>query len=104
MRIEKKLDGSSLSVVLTGRLDTVTSPELSDALSDLSGINALVLDFTAVDYISSAGLRVLLALHKKVAAEGGCMEITNAAEGVMEIFRMTGLVSVFSIKSQGSAE
>ena len=70
MTIEKAQSNGTLTVTLTGRLDTITSPDLEQALSDLVGVVHLALDFEKITYISSAGLRVLLALQKRMSKQG----------------------------------
>ena len=72
MTITKNLNGTALEIALAGRLDTMTAPELEAELNkDLGGADSLTLDFGKLDYISSAGLRVLLTAHKAMAAKGG---------------------------------
>jgi len=97
MEINKKTDGSKLTIALTGRLDTVTSPELqADLDASLTGVTDLVFDFTALDYISSAGLRVLLSAHKKMLAVGS-MTICHANAMVREVFDMTGFADILNL-------
>ncbi len=98
MKITTDLKGTALTVSLEGRLDTTTSPELEKKLSEsLSGVTDLTIDLTNLDYISSAGLRVLLAAHKKMAAKGG-MTVCGVNETVAEIFDITGFSGVLNIK------
>jgi len=98
MTINKKLDGSSLTVALEGRLDTTTAPQLEKELSEsLSGVTELTFDFETLDYISSAGLRVLLSAQKKMNKQGG-MKITHAGEAIMEIFEVTGFSDILTIE------
>jgi anti-sigma B factor antagonist len=83
---------------LEGRLDTNTSVELDAALSPvLDTINELVFDLSALEYISSAGLRVLLATHKSLSKKGG-MKVTNVNEMIMEIFEVTGFSDILTIE------
>lgn len=92
-------DGSSLTVALSGRLDTVTAPELEAGLKDsLEGIRELVLDLNELEYISSAGLRVLLAAHKSLTAEGGRMVIRGANDLVKEVFEVTGFTEILNLE------
>jgi anti-sigma B factor antagonist len=99
METEKRRDGESLAVTLKGRLDTTTSPQLEADLKDgLDGVTLLRFDFTGLEYISSAGLRVLLSLHKKMDRRGGRLTIGNVNKGVMEIFNMTGFSKILSIE------
>ena len=98
MQINVTQNDSVLTLALEGRLDSATSPGLENALKNsLEEIDSLVLDFSKVDYVSSAGLRSLLGAHKQMSAQGN-MKITNANEGVMEIFKMTGFANVLSIE------
>ena len=98
MQINATRDGSALVLALEGRLDAVASPELENALKNsLEGIDSLVLDFSKVEYVSSAGLRALLGAHKRMSAQGS-MKVTNVGEGVMEILKMTGFSDILSIE------
>ena len=86
-------------LAVEGRVDTNTSQELQDAIRKaFQKSNNLELDFTELDYISSAGLRALLLGHKTAASKGGSMVIKNANEDVMEIFEDTGFSDVFDIQ------
>lgn len=86
-----------LKVKLDGRLDTVTSPQLEEKLKEeLAGIVSLQFDFTELEYISSAGLRVLLATSKRMKKQGK-MEIHHANEEVMEVFTITGFADILTI-------
>ncbi len=94
---QSKEDGKTL-VALAGRLDTVTSPQLEEALrACLSDGEALVLDLEGLDYISSAGLRVLLAAQKAKARSGG-MTLRHVNETIMEIFEVTGFAEILTIE------
>ncbi len=98
MNIEKIATGSQLTVALAGRLDTVTSPALEAELNaNLEGVESLVLDLSALDYLSSAGLRVLLAAQKTMNRQGA-MKVVNVNEVVMEIFEVTGFCDVLTIE------
>ena len=97
MTINKKLNGSALCVALEGRLDTTTAPELESELkASLNGVTELVFDFEKLDYISSAGLRVLLSAHKVMAGKGG-MKVTHVNEIVAEVFEVTGFADILNI-------
>ncbi len=90
MNIKKKKDADKLTVTVSGRIDTATSPEVEQFISrSLDGINALTIDFKDVNYVSSAGLRVLLSLHKKMIAKDG-MKLINVNEAVNDVFEVTG--------------
>ena len=97
MTINKTTNGTELTVALEGRLDTMTAPELEAELKTaLDGADSLVLDFSKLDYISSAGLRVLLSAHKRMAGKGG-MKVTNVNEIVQEVFDVTGFADILNI-------
>lgn len=99
MTIEKKENGTALEIALEGRLDTMTAPELEAELNQsLGSAESLTLDFSKLEYISSAGLRVLLSAHKAMSAKGG-MKITNANEIVQEVFEVTGFADILSINN-----
>ena len=97
MTINKNLEGEQLNVAVEGRLDTSTAPELEKELSDLSGVKELVLDFAKLEYVSSAGLRVLLASQKAMNAQGK-MLIKNVNETIMEVFEITGFADILTIE------
>ena len=98
MIINKKQDGSALVVALEGRLDTTTAPELEQELKNsLDGVTDLTLDLAKLDYISSAGLRVLLLAHKTMMKQGQ-MKVTNASEIVKEVFEVTGFCDILNIE------
>ena len=98
MTIEQKKDGSKLTVELAGRLDTTTAPQLEAALRTATdGLTELVLDLKDLEYISSAGLRVLLSAQK-VMNKQGSMVIVNANENLMEIFDVTVFTDILTIQ------
>ena len=98
MEINKTQEGSKLNIALVGRLDTVTSPQLQEILDNsLNGITDLVFDFAKLDYISSAGLRVLLGTNKKMI-KAGKMTIRNVNDVVQEVFDMTGFADILNIE------
>ena len=98
MTITKKQNGQELTIALQGRLDTVTAPDLEKELKEaLPEVNSLVLDFTQLEYISSAGLRVLLSAHKTMAPKGG-MKVTHVNEIVAEVFEVTGFSDILDIE------
>ncbi|MBQ0066067.1 MAG: STAS domain-containing protein [Firmicutes bacterium] len=98
MEIIKTQDGSALTISLIGRLDTTTSPQLEKELSaSLSGITDLVFDFEQLDYISSAGLRVLLSTQKLMNRQGS-MVIKNTNDTIDEVFEITGFVDILTIE------
>lgn len=97
MTINKNLEGEKLTVAIGGRLDTSTAPELEKELSDLAGVKELVLDFAELEYVSSAGLRVLLASQKTMNTQGK-MIIKNVNDTIMEVFEITGFADILTIE------
>lgn len=98
MDIQKIKNGSALTCVLTGRLDTTTSPKLEKEIKeDIEGVTELVFDFEALDYISSAGLRVLLS-SQKIMNKQGTMVVKNVNDTIMEIFEVTGFDGILTIE------
>ena len=98
MNINKIEKGTELIIELEGRLDTTTSPELEKELKQsLSGVTSLILDMDKLDYISSAGLRVLLSAEKEMNKQGS-MLVKNVNENIMEIFDVTGFVDILNIE------
>ncbi len=98
MNITKNLEGSKLTVALEGRLDTTTSPALETELrTSVDGVTELIFDLANLEYISSAGLRVLLSAQKVMNKQGE-MKITNVKPEIMEIFDVTGFVDILTIE------
>ena len=98
MTLNKIQNGSALTIALEGRLDTTTAPELEKELkSSLDGVKELTLDFSGLDYISSAGLRVLLSAHKAMSGKGA-MKVTHINEIVREVFEVTGFSDILTIE------
>ena len=98
MTINKTKTGSALTVALEGRLDTTTAPQLDSFLKEeLPGVTDLTFDFAQLDYISSAGLRILLSAQKVMNRQGN-MKIVNVSEILMEIFEVTGFVDILTIE------
>lgn len=93
MEVKSNKEGNKLTLAPQGRIDTITAPELEAAVV-LDGVEELVFDLAAVDYISSAGLRVLLSAQKKMAAKK--MVITGACPAVKEVFDITGFSDIFT--------
>lgn len=93
MQINKNQEGNKLTLAPIGRVDTITAPELEAAIV-LDGVEELVFDLAQVDYISSAGLRVLLSAQKKMA--GKSMKIANSKPAVKEVFDITGFSDIFT--------
>ena len=98
MQINYNKEAEKLTVALGGRLDTVTAPELEKKLDEiLDGTSDLVLDMKKVEYISSAGLRILLSLQKKMQ-NCGKMTLIGVNESVMEVFEITGFSNILNIE------
>ena len=98
LNINQSIENGNAVFALEGRLDTNTSPELEKELREaLPGVNALELDFEKLDYISSAGLRVLLAAQKLMNQQGE-MKVTNVNETIMEVFEVTGFTDILTIE------
>ena len=98
MNINIEKENGITILTIEGRLDTTTAPELEKTINNEGeSLENLVLDFKGVDYISSAGLRVLLTAQKKMNAQGS-MELRNVSETVMDIFEMTGFAEILVIK------
>ena len=98
LKITKNMNGTELTVVPEGRLDTTTAPELEKELGEcMDAAGELTLDFADLEYISSAGLRVLLSAHKAMSKKGG-MKIVNANGIVNEVFDVTGFSDILTIE------
>ena len=97
MKIDKKIEGENLTITLDGRLDTNTSPELEKEIPNLNDINNLIFDFKNLEYISSAGLRIILSLQKKMNNKGN-MIIKNANDDIKEVFDITGFSDILTIE------
>jgi anti-sigma B factor antagonist len=98
MTIEKNLNGTELNLKVIGRLDTTTAPDLEKEISSsVEGIEKLVLDFVELDYLSSAGLRVLLQAQKTMNKQGE-MVIKNVNETINDIFDVTGFIDILTIE------
>ena len=98
MTINKTQNGGELTIALEGRLDTVTAPELEAELKTaLSGVTDLIFNMEKLDYLSSAGLRVLLSAQKQMNKQGS-MVVTKASETILEIFEVTGFSDILTIQ------
>lgn len=98
MNIQKTVSGAALTVALEGRLDTTTAPKLEEKLrGSVDGVSRLVFDLAKLEYISSAGLRVLLAMQKLMNQQGE-MVLQNVNEAVMEVFEVTGFSDILRIE------
>ena len=100
LNIEKNVENEQAVFALEGRLDTVTAPELEASLKEsLDGVTELTLDMEKLEYISSAGLRVLLSAQKIMNRQGG-MKLLHVQETIMEIFEVTGFSDILTIESE----
>ena len=98
MTIEKKINGEALTLIVSGRLDTQTAPELEKELdSVLADIKELTFDFANLVYVSSAGLRVILKAQKAMNAQGS-MKLTGVNDSIMEVFDITGFLDILTIE------
>ena len=98
LNISKESNATSLTVILEGRLDTTTAPDLEKELKDsLDDVTELIMDFEKLEYISSAGLRVLLSTQKIMSRQGE-MKLIHVSDTIMEIFEVTGLADILTIE------
>ena len=98
MTIEKKIIGDAVTLIVSGRLDTQTSPELEAELDAvLADVKELTFDMTGLEYISSAGLRVILKAQKAMNAQGS-MKLTGVNDSIMEVFDITGFMDILTIE------
>ena len=97
MKIKKELENNVRVLALEGRLDTVTAPEREREINDLSGVTYLVFDMKNLEYISSAGLRVILKAQKTMNTQGS-MKLKNVGESIMEVFEITGFSDILTIE------
>ena len=98
MTIEKKIENGNVTLIVAGRLDTTTAPELEKTLDNvLDGTKELVFDMTNLEYISSAGLRVILNAQKAMNAQGS-MKLTGVNDSIMEVFDITGFLDILTIE------
>jgi anti-sigma B factor antagonist len=99
MTITKTVDNKTVTLLLAGRLDTVTSVQLSDELENVfyDGFEKLILDFENIEYLSSAGLRVIIDTQKKILTRGAKMEIVKVTESIKSIFDITGFSRILTI-------
>ncbi|MGN0180458.1 MAG: STAS domain-containing protein [Monoglobaceae bacterium] len=98
MNIEKKAENGNVTLKIEGRLDTTTAPELERALDEvLEGAKELVFDMNGLEYISSAGLRVILKAQKVMNTQGS-MKLTGVNDSIMEVFDITGFLDILTIE------
>lgn len=97
MNVEKVCNGNEMTLCVNGRLDTTTAPSLETAVMEVvAGCESLVLDLAGLEYISSAGLRVILKTQKIMMSKGG-MKVQHVNETIMEIFEITGFTDILTI-------
>lgn len=100
MNITTTTNGKELTIALEGRLDTTSAPQLEKELGTaLDGVESLIMEFEGLRYLSSAGLRVLLAAQKKMNAQHGSMVIKNVNEMIMEVFEVTGFLDILTVEN-----
>ena len=98
MEVVKNINGTELKVSVSGRVDTTTAPQLdAEVKASIEGMTVLEFDMSGLEYISSAGLRVLLASQKTMNKQGS-MVVKNVSEDIMEIFEVTGFDSILDIQ------
>ena len=98
MTIEKRINGEEVTLIVSGRLDTQTAPELETELDAvLAGIKELTFDMTDLEYVSSAGLRVILKAQKAMNTQGS-MKLTGVNDSIMEVFDITGFLDILTIE------
>ena len=98
MTIEKKINGDALTLIVSGRLDTQTAPELENELDAiLAELKDLTFDMTNLEYVSSAGLRVILKAQKVMNTQGS-MKLTGVNDSIMEVFDITGFLDILTIE------
>ena len=98
MMIEIKKNAEDTTIEIVGRLDTTTAPSLEKTINeDIAGTKSLILDLKGLEYISSAGLRILLGAQKKMQKVGS-MKVINVCENVMEVFEITGFADILTIE------
>ena len=98
MQLTTQKNGTGLTVSLSGELNTLTAADLNACLDkELDGVQSLTLDFAECDYVSSAGLRVLLNTYKRMKKANGSMELSNVGENFLDVLQNTGLDAVFGI-------
>ena len=98
MNIEKKINQETVTLIVSGRLDTQTAPELENELDAvISGIKELIFEMTNLEYVSSAGLRVILKAQKAMNTQGS-MKLTGVNDSIMEVFDITGFLDILTIE------
>lgn len=97
MDIKKTVDGNAVTLALSGRLETMTAPQLDAEVQSLpEGVTELLMEISSLEYVSSAGLRVFLVAHKKMKSRGGAMKISGANASVKKVFDITGFSPILN--------
>lgn len=97
MKVEKKFENDVLFITILGRLDTMTAPEFEKEVENLEGAKEIILDLKELDYLSSAGLRILLKMQKTMIGKGS-MKLRNVKPNIMEIFEITGFTDFLTVE------
>lgn len=102
MEINKAISNQNVIITLKGRLDTMTATQLDDEAKsiDFDGVETVTLNLKDLEYISSSGLRVILALYKNLKSKGGNLKIVNVSNTIMELFSMTGMSDYLDIEQE----
>ena len=102
MQIKSDISSKNIVISLIGRLDTITSPQLEEEINSFSleNIETVILDLKELEYISSAGLRVVLMIHKKMNKLGGQLKLINVNDMILTIFDMTGMSEFLNIQKE----
>ncbi|MCI6825078.1 MAG: STAS domain-containing protein [Ruminococcus bromii] len=102
MQIKSDISSKNIVISLIGRLDTITSPQLEEEINSFSleNIETVILDLKELEYISSAGLRVVLMIHKKMNKLGGQLKLINVNDMILNIFDMTGMSEFLNIQKE----
>ena len=99
MKITTERNGTTLTVIPEGRMDTVTSPEVNARIrAEADGVTALILDLEHVEYVSSGGLRVILMWQQEMEERGGSMKVLHVNEYIKEVFDLTGFLDILTIE------
>jgi anti-sigma B factor antagonist len=97
MEIKKSSEGNTMTLAISGRLETVTAPQLDAEIQALpEGVSELLMEISTLEYVSSAGLRVFLMAHKKMKSRGGAMKISGANASVKKVFDITGFSPILN--------
>ncbi len=98
MNVTRQEENGTLTLLVEGRLDTTTAPQLEEQIPTGTQIQTLILDLSKLEYVSSAGLRVLLCAQKQMSAQGGKLIVKNAQDAVLEVFEITGFNDILTLE------